>query len=149
MYRRTIWRRFPRRPSTSPSVPRRKNDNNASRKLGRPEPALPVVPVALRRVFLRIGSLWRPLGPREQWEATSLCGSQPPMRSPSLFSHCHFRISTHSSHIPPRPPPYRSTSSPSSSSLFFALFPICLNGSTTLRLKVRSVCLQIQEWLLS
>lgn len=64
---------------------------------------------------------WQPLCPREprkQWEATSLCGSQPPMMSPSLFSHCYFRISTHSFSIPLGPPPYRSTLSHYSSSDF-------------------------------
>lgn len=53
---------------------------------------------------------WQPLHPREpwkQWETTSPCGSQPPMRSPSLFSHCHFRISTHSRNIPLGPPLYK------------------------------------------
>lgn len=63
-----------------------------------------------------------PRGPWKQWEATSLCGSQPPMRSPSLFSHCHFRISTHSFSIPLSPPLYRSTLSLYSFSHFSSLF---------------------------
>lgn len=115
----------------------------------RPESTLPVFPVALRWIFLQIGSLSCPRGPREQWEATSLCGSQPPMRSASLFSHCHFRISTHSSHIPPRPPPYWSALSQSSSSSHFFLLTICLNDSITLTLKVWSICLRMRAVMLS
>lgn len=57
-----------------------------------------------------------PRGPWKQWEATTLCGSQPP-----LFSHCHFRISTHSFNIPLRPPLYRSTLSHYSSSHLFLM----------------------------
>lgn len=71
------------------------------------------------------------------------------MRSASLFSHCHFRISTHSSHIPPRPPPYWSTLSQSSSSSHFFPLTICLNDSITLTSKVWSICLRMQEVMLS
>lgn len=78
--------------------------------------------VVLWRIFVQIGSIsLPPRGPWKQWEATSLCGSQPPMRSPSLFPHCHFRVSTHSFNIPLSPPLYTSTSSHYSSH-FSSLF---------------------------
>ena len=62
--------------------------------------------VVLLQIVLQIGSIFLHIGLWKQWEATSLCGSQPPMRSPSLFSHCHIGISTHSFNIN-RPSPVR------------------------------------------
>lgn len=83
----------------------------------RPESTLSVCLVALWPIFLQIGSLSHPRGPWEQWESVALCGSQPPMRSPSLFpiatsEHPHIPLTflpglPHTEalyHSPPPPP---------------------------------------------
>lgn len=66
--------------------------------------------VLLRNLVSDLRPDWQhlpPRWPRKQWEAPSPCASQPPVRSPKLFSHYDFGVSTHSFDIPLPSPPYR------------------------------------------
>lgn len=99
---------------------------------------------------------WQPIASMWTLGTVGIRGSvrfSAPYEKPFIISHCHFRRSTHSSHIPPLPPPYRSTlsqSSPSPSSCshgfsyqFVLRSLLVWKYSITLRLKV-----QMQEAVL-